>query len=253
MINSSQFFEWMVQHHIDTNLPKCLPDLEVRAIQTGNNQTNYRENKAYDGTLLVADGEGLIERMVADGNAWGVGEERTDIRSAEDLSNYLNNLPNTDGGHIYDSVRRLATRVAKFRDPKNLPEGFDPYTHPEILSRLLPQDFNAEDGSIQLNQLGTRGLVFVEVPLVYPEAHVFEIKQSPFGALGIGKVVHVDRYGLVEEFFFRPNEDSLQNTLDPLNAVQGVYRRYAGQDKTVRTEEVRNLHLVYDPALALKK
>lgn len=250
MINSSQFFEWMVQHHIDTNLPKCLSSLELTAIQGRVDQ--FKENKSYDGALFVADGEGLIERMVSDDNAWGVEEERTEIRSQEDLSTYLNTLQYVDGGHIFDSVRRLATRAAKFPDPRNLPKGFDPYKNPQILSRLLPKDFNSEDGRVPLNKIGTRGLVFVEIPLVYPEAHVFEIKQSSYGELGIGKVVHVDKTGLVEEFFFRPNKNPLQNTLDPSNAIQGVYRRYAGQDKNVRTEEVKTLHPVYSPALAIR-
>ena len=254
MINSQQFFEWMVQHHIGTNLPKCLPYLEGGRIHQDGAplQEGIDENKLYQGTLVVADGEGLIQRLKDNRMAWGVGKTHTTVRDAADLSSYLTAIENPDGGHVYDSVRGLMTGVKHFRDPANLPQDFDPYDI-EFLRTVLPKDFSSSDGSNL--DVGNRGLVGLAVPLGYSEAHVFQIKQTAYGELGIGKVVHFSNQGLVEEFFFAPCEDQLQNTLDPMNAVQGVYRAYSkAGNKPVRvTEEVRNLHPVYSPALALKQ
>jgi len=248
MINDSQFFEWMVHHHINTNLPKCLPHLEGESMATRVGSPRHTENKHYDGAVFVADGEGLIERMIEDGTAWGVGSRHVSIKDAAGLSDYLNGLSNPDGGHIYDSSRRVATNVRKFRDPKGLPEGFNPYD-PRVLSRLLPRDFFSDDGSIPLTELGTRGLIAIEIPLVYPEAHVFQIKQTRYGELGVGKVIHTNEHGLVEEFFFVPSGSELQDTLDPRNTIQGIYRKYAGtREGPVRvTEELRKIHPVYTP------
>ncbi len=254
MIQSSQFFQWMVEHHVNTNLPKCLPYLERERMEDMEGAHRHRENKHYDGVVVVADGEGLIERMVEEGNAWGVREGRTSIQNAEDLSNYLSGLSNPDGGHIYDSSRRVITGVRKLRDPRNLPEGFDPYNL-EMLSRLLPKDFFSGDGSIPLTEIGTRGLVAVEMPLVYPQAHVFEVKQTRYGELGIGKVIHVDKNGLAEEFFFIPRGSELKDTLDPINAIQGIYRKYARRGgRIVKVEEeARNIHPAYEPVPALRQ
>src|SRR3989338_4295357 len=203
MINDSQFFEWMVHHHINTNLPKCLPHLEGESMATRVGSPRHTENKHYDGAVFVADGEGLIERMIEDGTAWGVGSRHVSIKDAAGLSDYLNGLSNPDGGHIYDSSRRV----------------------------------------------GTRGLIAIEIPLVYPEAHVFQIKQTRYGELGVGKVIHTNEHGLVEEFFFVPSGSELQDTLDPRNTIQGIYRKYVGtREGPVRvTEELRKIHPVYTP------
>ena len=53
MINDSQFFEWMVHHHINTNLPKCLPHLEGESMATRVGSPRHTENKHYDGAVFV--------------------------------------------------------------------------------------------------------------------------------------------------------------------------------------------------------
>ncbi len=250
MINSSQFFDWLVRYHSTINLGKCLPHIEGgRVHQDGSPlREGIDENKLYEGTLIVADGEGLIQRLERDRTAWGVGTTYTPIRDAEDLSSYFEAIENPDGGHVYDSVRGLMTGVKHFREPANLPQDFDPYDN-EFLRSVLPEDFSSSNGA--RIEIGNRGLVGLVVPLEYHQAHVFQIKQTAYGELGIGKVVHFSKDGLAEEFFFAPREDHLQNTLDPVNAVQGVYRRYAREGaRLVRiAEEVRNISPVYDPLL----
>jgi len=250
MINSQQFFEWMVQHYIDKNLPKCLPYLEEGRINQDGSplQEGIDENKLYPGTLIVADGEGLIQRLEKNQMAWGIGKNPTLVRDAADLSSYLISIKNPDGGHVYDSVRHLMTGVKHFRDPANLPSNFDPYNM-DFLRSVLPKDFSSSDGSNL--DVGNRGLVGLAVPLGHTEAHVFQIKQTAYGKLGMGKVTHFSADGLVEEFFLAHNEDPLQATLNPENSIQGVYRRYAkAGDRLVKVvEEVRDLR-VYNPVLA---
>ncbi|MBI4159507.1 hypothetical protein HY500_04610 [Candidatus Woesearchaeota archaeon] len=250
MINSSQFFDWLVRHHSTVNLGKCLPHIEGGRIHQDGSplQEGIDENKLYKGTLIVADGEGLIQRLERDRMAWGVGTNYTPIRDAGDLSSYLEAIENPDGGHVYDSVGGLMTGVKHFREPANLPQDFDPYDN-DFLRSVLPGDFSSSNGS--RIEVGNRGLVGLAVPLGYPQAHVLQIKQTAYGNLGMGKVVHFSTNGLVEEFFFTSREDSLQNTLDPINSVQGVYRRYAreGAGLVRIAEEVRALPAVYDPLL----
>ncbi|MBI2107111.1 hypothetical protein HYT57_03940, partial [Candidatus Woesearchaeota archaeon] len=130
-----------------------------------------------------------------------------------------------------------------------LPQDFDPYDI-NFLRSVLPKDFSSSDGSNL--DVGNRGLVGLAVPLGYSEAHVFQLKQTAYGKIGIGKAVHFSNQGLVEEFFFIPRENPLENTLDPLNAVQGVHRRYAKAGNELRMVEEKARPLaVYSPALAL--
>ena len=255
MINSSQFFEWLVRHHTTVNLEKCLPYIEEgRIYQNGQPlEEGLRENKLYPGVIIIADGKNLIQRLKQDGVAWGVQEkEYTRISDEQSLSNYLSNLSNTDGAHIFDSVRGVATRARKIRDPLNLSYDFDPYDE-NMLSSMLPKDFVASDESVPLTEIGTRGVLALEIPQAYHQAHAFQIKQTAYGKLGMGKVAHFSEQGLVEEFFFRQSENHLQNTLNPKDSIQGVYRRYAkaGNELVKVAEEVRSL--VYNPALASKQ
>lgn len=257
MINSSQFFEWMVRYHTTVNLGRCLSHIEGgRVYQNGQPlEEGLTENKLYPGVIIIADGEGLIQRLKQEGVAWGVQEtEHARILDEQSLSDYLDNLQNTDGAHVFDSVRGVATRARKIRDPPHLPRDFDPYNE-TMLSRMLPKDFVASDSSVPLTEIGTKGVLALEIPQAYPQAHVFQIKQTAYGRLGMGKVTHFSADGLVEEFFLAPNQDPLQASLNPGDSIQGVYRRYAkAGDRLVRTaEEVRSLHQVYGPALALNQ
>ncbi|MBN2567441.1 hypothetical protein JXB02_05145 [Candidatus Woesearchaeota archaeon] len=225
-------FGWLVDFHIERNLPRALRFFREGSIRDddGNRYRLDGENERYYGAIIISDGENIADRLVRievihsdaiDGY--------TAIPTREAFMGYLGENLNRDGSFVYDSVNRGITRVAKVNnEPKALNErlkGSD-----LRFDRRLPPDFIAEDGSIEVKRtnLGLKTQLAAELTYAFPDMRIYQIKRTPYGGLGMGKVTQFSGQGLLQEFFFRavPEKEGY--------SILGIHRQYEPHEDGIR-------------------
>ena len=120
----------------------------------------------------------------------------------ENSFHYLGNQENADGAYIFDGVNNQMAKTFELNNsPENTPRDM---RRKKDLVKYLPPNFLSEDASVRLGNIGTKTRLAIRIPHAYDNTEAFQIKQSAYGPLGIGKVTHFTRDGLAQEFFFRP-------------------------------------------------
>ncbi len=92
----------------------------------------------------------------------------------------------------------------------------------------MPRNFIFEAGtSLRPEDLGTKSRLAVKLPFCYPHTETYQIKCSAYGSLGMGKVTHFNRAGLVEEVLLRHEPQSAGSFVDETRGIVAIHRRYA--------------------------
>lgn len=231
-------FQWLVEYQVNENLAKCLPHMDSKGrIAPPENKnapvTEGLENKAYDGILILQNGNTLLERLVEEGR---VEPEDIDnpvqVGSKELMFDFLSGRDDEDGVYVCETAKGEMSRVAKIEYPK----------HP--LDRRIPLDFVYSDplelrtgGTNTTNpwietrkKIGTKTRLGIEMPASYNDVNACQIKRSGYTPLGMGKVTHFDNEGLAEEFFLKYNPSHQGPFIDKEHGIVGVYRRYEKRD-----------------------
>ena len=226
-------FELLMVHHFQYNLSKCLDYIEDDKIRSPANKykpvKEGEENKEYLGKIILSNGHKLLKTLEKQGlvDKRDIGQP-IQIKTIGDFLNFLESSGKEDGAYIYESKSDSIYRVSKI---KELAEGrFSNLLDRAGLSKLgqflgihdkspnlvdiLPSDFvhyggiegkysHEELESMVRGKVGTRTRLSLDVPrrVSSLEVHGYIEKQSGYTELGFGKVIHTDKYGLVEEGF----------------------------------------------------
>ena len=217
-------FNWLINYHYYINLKLCLPYIENgRLIQQGRHLDECDDEvEAYKGVLIVADGSTLINRLEHDrvihDNPADL--EFTTIASMGDLFRYLANQKNSDGAYLFNKESGKITRVCEINNSMpNMPDE-------SSMHRMIPDDFVSFDKKIMsYRNIGTKTRLAIKIPHAYDDSETYQIKRSSYGKLGMGKVTHFNKQGLVEEFFF--NLDIMAtNSTSQMSKISGMHRKY---------------------------
>jgi len=188
------------------------------------------KNVPYHGFLILADGPEIFDRLQREGLISDMSDEilreydSSILLTKPDFFDYLKHQDGEDGAYVFNSRTGHIVSCQFNNNPGQLPDSFN------ILD-AIPIDFVRHKGQkVLLRELGTKTRIAIKIPASMDSVHAYQIKRSPYGnkstGIGMGKVTHFDRYGLLEEFFFMRNE----------GVVVGVYRdhsprRYNEQSK----------------------
>lgn len=228
-------FEWLVKHHLNENLKKCLPHIADGRIHVRGEplEEGFDENELYKGLLIVSNGSDLINRLERDRVILDEPEDLEEISGENDFFVYISGQRNGDGAYIV--ADREITKVHEINNyPPSLRSAVPLYSK-------IPADFLSLYGNVPLhNNIGTKTRLAIKIPHAYESTETYQIKRSAYTDLGMGKVTHFNRQGLVEEFFFvyDPGADAPLFQLER-GGITGVYRAY-GLDhasKLARTSE----------------
>ncbi len=213
-------FGWLVEYHCSVNLQECIPRI-VRGKIIGYRGTSYaqgEENKFYTGTVIIANGDTLADRLIEDGVVKIPPTRRElyakfrQVKTPQELREYLLQQPE-DGAQIYDGINERIAHVKTFNNsPPGVPESLE-------LEKLLPEDFASTDGSVTAREgVGNRTYIAMILPHGYDNTEGFQIRQSAYGNLGMGKVTHfVKGQGLKQEFWLEYDDEK---------GIIGVHRKY---------------------------
>ena len=236
MIEES-LFDLLVRYHCEKNLPRCLPFIGEGQVHNPNGRVlkeGMDQNLHYKGLLIVADGNTLFQRLYQDGLINFEMDEFRRISNRLSFFNYLGTQPNRDGTYIYDGVQKKMTRVfALHHNPSKTPKGLR-------LDDFIPADFMSTDGNIPLegNRESKTGFA-IRLTQAYDNCQAYQIKRTAYTSLGMGKVIHLNKQGLVEEFFLEYNQRT--------KGIMGVYRDYGCENgRLVRHNERRSEVLCHE-------
>ncbi len=255
-MDKKELFWWLVHHHINVDLERCLPHivdgrLRNRAGETYTVGISEVEPELHSGVLLVADGEKLARSLVNKRIALSeLGQEEV-LGSKEDLTPYLLEQGERDGAYVANSAKSTIRRVKQLRNDfperrsmgQRLSNLVDRLRGIEVTPELglydrVPVDFQSYDQSVEREEMGTKTRLAIKIPRAYPNTDTFQIRATTYTPLGTGKVTHFDERGLVEEFFMMYAPSSKGPFILKKEGIVGVYRAYDRKDgKLIRVEE----------------
>lgn len=235
---ASGLFDWLVQYHVTQNLTVCYPHLHQGKVFTKEGKPHREgeeENEWYTGILIVANGSTLYDRLFADKVVLdGEMDPAVRVENVDGLATYLSEQHNGDGAYVFNGQTQEIRRVYELNNnPASLSQDV-------WLEEVLPSDFCADNGSVSVRRnSGTKTRLAAKLPRAYEDCHTFQIKRTAYTPLGVGKVTHFTKQGLLEEFFFRYAPHAEGPFIDEARGIVGVYRRYGRDDggELVRLEE----------------
>lgn len=227
----ADIFGWLVAYHCTVNLQECIPHITGGRVIGHKGRQYYQgeENKFYTGTVIIANGDTLADRLIEDGvvkippTKKELYAKFRKVGSPREMHEYLSQQPE-DGAQIYDGVNNRIAHVKTFNNsPPSVTESLN-------LEQLLPEDFASTDGSVTSREgVGNRTYIAMILPHGYENTEGFQIRQSAYGNLGMGKVTHFVRgQGLKQEFWLEYDNEK---------GIMGVHRKYVkGADGRIKLE-----------------
>jgi len=212
-MKNADLFWWLVSYHcknLESRLP-CKKDEKLTVEGT--------ENESYRGLLLVSNGDTLLETLIRSRlvEPYDISKPKS-ISSRGQFYNHLDEQIQKDGAFIFDGKNRMIFRAYELNNnPKSLE------SHEDSLVSAVPQDFVYSSGEnpVKREDIGMKTRLAIKLPQAYHNIETFQIKRTAYGNLGMGKVTHFDKDGLVQEFYFQRGEDG---------KIEGVHKRYEHVD-----------------------
>jgi len=239
-ITNSEIFDWLVRFHSTINLEKFIQEYQPEWIDE---TLELRKDKPiiegeteidYKGILVLTDGEGILERLVKHGLVMeGDHTAPVQIRTYDDFRTYITETQQSpDGAYVLDKWRGEISRIGRYYDHGlsakdylgSLPHGFFKYH---------------SNDELEMPYIGLKTRVAIAAPKERKVPHIeaFQIKRTAFALpLGMGKVVHFNKEGVVEEYFMRFDPSYQGRFIDPELAIVGEKHTYCC--------EKRNHHIV---------
>ncbi len=217
-MQKGELFGALVEYHIQENLQSALSHIKdgrLRGLYGRLLKEGSDKGQLYEGVLIVANGATLMDRLVEDEVILSKPQPFTHLENKRDFFAYLTSQDDSDGAYVFDGVNQRITKASEFNNNPPLPA-------PVEYSSLVPADFLSFAGDVDVHddsKYGTKTRLAMKIPQAYQNTDTFQIKRSAYGPLGMGKVTHFNRQGVVEEFFFQ---------YEPLSQrINGVYRSYS--------------------------
>lgn len=219
-MDKNQIFQWLVDYHYQ-NLKLCLPYIVDGKVQVRGTPLEecYDENELYKGLLIVVNNNVIVDKLVEDGVVLSEPEQPNIVSTREEFFSLISRQKNSDGAYILDRVNQRITKVSELNNnPKALPKQLPIYN-------MVPKDFVSHTAKLDVRNIGTKTRLAIKLPHAYEDTDTFQIKRSAYTPLGLGKVTHFNKQGLVEEFFFRHMPEAKAPLIE-CTGIVGVYRKY---------------------------
>lgn len=211
-------FGWHVKEHVERDWPKVRPYVEegmLRSVSGKKVTVGKYENEYYGGTLVLANGETLAQKLIDDEVVLDESlESPVKVESIDDLGKYYDMTRDEDGAHIFDRHNKQVYHIGILNNGRRVK-----YMH------LLPEDFVSPEGQ-GYTKIGTKTHAATVLPQLYENAESYQIKKTAATPLGTGKVTHFDREGLAHEFFLAYMPGYKGDFIDAEKKVVGVLRVY---------------------------
>ena len=220
-------FEWLVEHHLNNYYTICRPHMIDGVLLDPHTQSPFNEGSDlrqwYPGLLVLANGENLPQRLHDDGFICDtVMENSVPIPNKQSFFNYLQQTEGRDGVYVIDTIHNTVTHVSGLNDDHPLVQKYKR----KLLERL-PDDFVYSNGTPPTeSDIGRRTYIADLIPLVLKDIEAFQIKQSSWGNIGIGKVTNFNSDGLAKEFYFWRQEPGVGTYMKDEDVIFGATRQY---------------------------
>ncbi|MDD5331923.1 MAG: hypothetical protein PHE43_03860 [Candidatus Nanoarchaeia archaeon] len=230
-VSKENLFEFLVEHHVKRNLPKCLKyfDPMVGRIKHPFKKNCYipekQENSIYKGVLIFADGNVFSsaathkEEDVV--NNQEIGSPKR-VETKKDLEKYIIETEEDDGAHIFNGDEDTILWVGMLNNHPAIPpkdKALNDYFNNYSFGDRVPSNFvysNKKEGKVKDTEVGNKTNIADFLSGFYSVKYQksiesFQIKQSSYSDFGMGKVTHFTKDGLGEEFFFKTYESDMGN------------------------------------------
>jgi len=229
---------------------KLCDDKKIQMVEGSDKRTPY------EGIMILKNGTTLIDKLKKDGRVRsGDVDEAISIKTKEEFFEFMKHRTEEDGIFVYESAKKQLRRVS-YVCPQHLEEKRNGGVLEDLIESSIPNDFIQFNSTLSPAymrlRLGTKTRLAIEIPKSYSygEIDVYQIKRSAYTDLGMGKVTHFNKQGLVEEFFMMPmNGGKAIEGTNP-NGICGVYRSYVKENGRVKmAEEKKAENLAYVQAI----
>ena len=228
------FFQWMVQFHLDKNLRLYLDQIDKKGVLHDPAERGAHVEEGVSeigkGFLLVRNGDTLVNKLTERSLITGKIDVYVPIGSEVDFLNYVNTAAKRDGAFLFDSVNNRIARAPRIRNTyQNVPEGEE---LEDRLAERLPPDFVLYGAErLDTGHIGTKTGLSVIIPMAFPEMEALQVKRSSYAGL-LGKVTRYNSGGLVEELFFKyqPQSEGPFIVDEGGLKIAGIYRRYEAKN-----------------------
>ena len=242
-MSENTLFWWLVRDHIERDWTKVRPHVREGVMNLIGDEPvvlGRTENPYYGGALVLANGATLVEKLIATNAVLDdTIPPPTILTDFSSLKAYFGSMDDRkeDGAFIIDQEAWQIYNVANLNN--------SPGDQRVPVREFVPADFRSADSSRLV--FGTKSYLTIALPQLYQHAQALQISRTAFTSLGMGKVVHTDRFGLLQEFFLQYEPNGEKPFIDTDNGVVGVHREYSPgyrasngtrQDRYVTMDEI---------------
>ncbi len=250
-VTHDNLFETLMRYHV-SNLNQSLPHFkDGQILDKDGTSLEQGENPYYKGLYLIYDGQEILEKASSRIVRGSAIRETTYVPTQPQFFQTLTAQETThkkdpDVAYLYNTKDAKLTRV-KGELSNHANEDLD-----HILQRCLPDDFASPDGSIPLQDLGTKtaNAVLTAYALNRPTdqgVRAIIIKRTPYGSLGMGKLAEFGKDGLTREFYFEHNPNHSGPFVNPQHHIVGVYKQYTHPRATPSLQYISPQQPLYTP------
>lgn len=221
-------FRWLVERHIMYNLPRAVSHLHEGRITHPSTedplQEGSDEGQMYHGLLIVSIPglAGILQDHDLIDRESGQSTPLFDVVSTqEELFALLDTQYGQDGVYLMDEHGRIAL----FPEVNNRVSSLSGIKR-KTLDQLLPADFVAESGNPTLESIGTKTRLALRLVQAFAGSHAYQIKESAYGSLGMGKITHITTEGLQEEVVLQHVPRGNVEYVNPEHPIAALHKTY---------------------------
>ena len=151
-------FEWLIKQHY-TDLQKSVPYIKNGVVLSPEGEPFEEENERYHGALYLANGGALLEKLKVKGlvKERDISKVVGSIPTIEDFLGYLRKYQKKDGVFGVDREEHKIVRIRYVvNSDDSVTKEFE----------MIPDDFMSYDGSIPIDEIGTKTRLAIMLPQV---------------------------------------------------------------------------------------
>ncbi|MBS3116356.1 hypothetical protein J4421_02045 [Candidatus Woesearchaeota archaeon] len=246
-MSSSPSFEWLVRFHFEHNVAPNLSsfrngqlcDSRGKPLKEGKDT-----NSPTFGYLILENGDTLVSRLHDEDIILDLEPPQFHPTPTYDAFIAFLKAHEDEDGAFFSAAQHSTT--AKISTYNNQASALKADRLRSLT--LIPPDFVFFDQKHPVTaqqydlHVGTKTDLAIRLPYLYSrrldcDVHAYQIKRSPYGTVGLGKVTDFGAQGLEKEFFFHHNPEHQGPFLVPDQMIYGVVRGYkmGEEGRVVRT------------------